>query len=143
MNPIEPTLKAVSSYLDGWSDLATWDRVAKLLGGIEWSSYADKLEKLRRGILSDIAASVLAPPAVCHSAVLDTSFSSRADMLAILPGKTGHLLHKKFNDLVGDIDRLDQPDPSGQTAEMGALKLSGAAERLCQALNGVASRDSQ
>lgn len=131
----EPALKAVSSYLDGWSDSSIWDQV-KILRQIDWAAYADRLYELRQGIWSGIPPHDLDPPWPGHST---TSSDSDVDPWAGVREYSRQKLRELLDDLMKDVDELDLSGLRGDTAHLGAFKLSGTAESLYQSISDFSS----
>lgn len=141
---LKSTLKTVSSYLDEWADLSTWDHVSELLDSIKWSEYAFKLERLRQHVMSDITAhseNREHGDKVYHSCLLNRSFSSRSEMCGILSDKTKHLLEEILDELMTAVDDLELEGLSAETMFLGTFKFSETANRLGKAVNDIMSWD--
>lgn len=123
ISDFDPTLKTVSSYLDGWANLELWESISKVLESIEWSSYVKNLEEIRLQAVSDLAAPRPQEIEICDN-------KSPGFWRRDVKDRIGHRVEELLKTLMDAVDLLGLPGLDGKTMRLGDFCLAETAGRL-------------
>lgn len=130
MSDFDSALKTVSVYLDRWADPGLWDVVSKLLEVIEWRSYANELEEIRRQAVSGITAP---RPQEIEISSNEHPGIWRRDVKDGISLQVEELVRR----LMDAIDLLGHPGLDGKAMRLGEFRLAETGGRLRGAVEAI------